>query len=488
MARIARYLILAALGGLIAWIIVEPIEALTPSGDMSNRDLTYPQMIALGGIFGMFLGLGLGLAEALSGVSRKDAYKSIFIGLAVGAVGGALGLSLGNQLIYIPLLKLSGYDPDAPPNTLTFIIVLIGRTAGWALIGLFTGLAQGLSTESTKKMINGAVGGFIGGAVGGFVFQILWIFSVPLQLLRMIGFMITAGSAGLFIGFIEEVTKRASIVHLKGRNEGKEFLVYKPETVVGRDELVDIPIFGDPDVEPRHFLIKADPYRHVLHDLNTLAGTSVNGQKVKQHTLKDGDIIQIGMTKLLFRDKATRSVIPRSNDLYGTAGSGIPTSQHICPFCGSIKDASGNCSCSVNGSPPPMQPNNTAAEQTMQATVATQAAQPISEPTVGLNAGTQAGSGPRLTAISGPFANQVFNLILVGETTIGRQSDRTISLSSDNTVSRQHARIVNEGGQFVIYDMGSANGTHVNNNRITQHILQTGDTVQIGSTKFRFEA
>jgi len=79
LARIARYLILAALGGLIAWIIVEPIEALTPSGDMSNRDLTYPQMIALGGIFGMFLGLGLGLAEALSGVSRKDAYKSIFI-------------------------------------------------------------------------------------------------------------------------------------------------------------------------------------------------------------------------------------------------------------------------------------------------------------------------------------------------------------------------------------------------------------------------
>ena len=164
-------------------IIVEPIEALTPSGDMSNRDLTYPQMITLGGIFGMFLGLGLGLAEALSGVSRKDAYKSIFIGLAVGAVGGALGLSLGNQLIYIPLLKLSGYDPDAPPNTLTFIIVLIGRTAGWALIGLFTGLAQGLSTESTKKMINGAVGGFIGGAAGGLFFK-SYGYSVPLQLLE----------------------------------------------------------------------------------------------------------------------------------------------------------------------------------------------------------------------------------------------------------------------------------------------------------------
>jgi pSer/pThr/pTyr-binding forkhead associated (FHA) protein len=75
----------------------------------------------------------------------------------------------------------------------------------------------------------------------------------------------------------------------------------------------------------------------------------------------------------------------------------------------------------------------------------------------------------------------------MGETTIGRQSDRNISLSSDNTASRQHARVANEGGQFVLYDMGSANGTHVNNSRIDRHVLTPGDLVQIGNTKFRYE-
>ena len=42
---------------------------------------------------------------------------------------------------------------------------------------------------------------------------------------------------------------------------------------------------------------------------------------------------------------------------------------------------------------------------------------------------------------------------------------------------------------FVVYDVGSTNGTKVNGVRITgQHVLADGDILSVGSTHLRFEA
>jgi len=70
---------------------------------------------------------------------------------------------------------------------------------------------------------------------------------------------------------------------------------------------------------------------------------------------------------------------------------------------------------------------------------------------------------------------------------IGRESTKDIALPLDNSVSRNHSRIAIENGAYVLYDDGSTNGTHVNNAKITRQQLAPSDTVQIGSTKFRFE-
>jgi len=88
--------------------------------------------------------------------------------------------------------------------------------------------------------------------------------------------------------------------------------------------------------------------------------------------------------------------------------------------------------------------------------------------------------------VSGPYAGQRFTLPAAGAS-IGREASRNIALTLDNTVSRSHARVVLEGGQFVIYDEGSSNGTFVNNVRVERQPLRAGDVVQIGSTRFRFE-
>ncbi len=68
--------------------------------------------------------------------------------------------------------------------------------------------------------------------------------------------------------------------------------------------------------------------------------------------------------------------------------------------------------------------------------------------------------------------------------TIGRQSDNVIILS-DPDVSRHHAVISWQAGTYVIQDLGSVNGTFVNNRRITgPHPLRPGYVLRMGNTIF----
>ena len=57
-------------------------------------------------------------------------------------------------------------------------------------------------------------------------------------------------------------------------------------------------------------------------------------------------------------------------------------------------------------------------------------------------------------------------------------------------VSRRHAKISSHGNQFVIEDLGSANGTFINGSvRLTQgnqHILESGDELKLGETTLKF--
>jgi len=71
-------------------------------------------------------------------------------------------------------------------------------------------------------------------------------------------------------------------------------------------------------------------------------------------------------------------------------------------------------------------------------------------------------------------------------TTIGRSPDNDVFLD-DVTVSRKHAVLVQDGGEFRIEDLGSLNGTFVNRRRIDAATrLESGDEVQIGKYRLSF--
>ena len=69
-----------------------------------------------------------------------------------------------------------------------------------------------------------------------------------------------------------------------------------------------------------------------------------------------------------------------------------------------------------------------------------------------------------------------------GEIRIGRAPSCTIQLA-DTYASEQHARIFRQGDGWVVADMGSTNGTYLNQGKVTSPApLKPGDQLGIGKT------
>jgi hypothetical protein len=68
---------------------------------------------------------------------------------------------------------------------------------------------------------------------------------------------------------------------------------------------------------------------------------------------------------------------------------------------------------------------------------------------------------------------------------LGRLGDNDVVVD-DAGASRQHARIRNADGEYVISDLGSTNGTLVNDETVRERTLADGDRITIGETVFEF--
>jgi pSer/pThr/pTyr-binding forkhead associated (FHA) protein len=68
--------------------------------------------------------------------------------------------------------------------------------------------------------------------------------------------------------------------------------------------------------------------------------------------------------------------------------------------------------------------------------------------------------------------------------TIGRAGDCDLSLQ-DTYLSSRHARVANDDGDLSIEDLGSTNGTYVNQELVKGRVhLERGDVVQVGGVLF----
>ncbi len=101
--------------------------------------------------------------------------------------------------------------------------------------------------------------------------------------------------------------------------------------------------------------------------------------------------------------------------------------------------------------------------------------------------GTRGGAShkARIVIISGDDAGATYPIKDI--VSFGRAEANTVVLR-DAKVSRQHAKILQKGEDFVLVDLNSSNGTYVNGERIEEHVLTNNDEFQIGDTTLQYQA
>ena len=93
---------------------------------------------------------------------------------------------------------------------------------------------------------------------------------------------------------------------------------------------------------------------------------------------------------------------------------------------------------------------------------------------------------PRLIVEDSPIVPPGVVFPLEGWITVGRASASDIVLD-EQFVSSTHARLVPRGQFYYVEDLGSTNGTFVNEKQVTEAQLKLDSRLRIGETTFRYE-
>ncbi len=93
---------------------------------------------------------------------------------------------------------------------------------------------------------------------------------------------------------------------------------------------------------------------------------------------------------------------------------------------------------------------------------------------------------PRLIVEESPIVPAGVVFPLEGWITVGRGGTSDIVLD-EQFVSGAHARLVPRGQYYFVEDLGSTNGTFVNEKQVTEAQLRLDGRLRIGETTFRYE-
>lgn len=97
---------------------------------------------------------------------------------------------------------------------------------------------------------------------------------------------------------VDLASGQAALIITRGPSAGSAFLLEGRRVELGRSA-GDIAL-TDHTVSRRHAAIERVGGHFLIEDLDSLNGVYVNGQAVKRCALRNGDLIQVGLFKLVF--------------------------------------------------------------------------------------------------------------------------------------------------------------------------------------------
>ncbi len=94
--------------------------------------------------------------------------------------------------------------------------------------------------------------------------------------------------------------KRARVIVFENGVLMGEYDLAGEEMLIGRGPSVHVQVAHD-GVSREHAVISESEGEYFIEDLHSTNGLSVNGKRVGSASLRDGDLIQIGNARLVFR-------------------------------------------------------------------------------------------------------------------------------------------------------------------------------------------
>ena len=259
---------------------------------------TYLWSMLTGGLLGLLVAAAVGSADALLNAVGSERLLRVVVCMSVGLFGGMVGALFGEIL----------------HSALHFPVVF-----GWILVGVCVGASVGVYDllraffhgedlrAAKRKTRNGVYGGCLGGFLGGLPFGFLLGTSrIPRSDLA-ISLVILGLCIGLMIGLAQVFLKEAWLKVAEGFRAGRELLLSKDETTIGRAEECDLGLFGDHTIERLHARILLRENRYLLADADTPSGTYLNDRRITQPTpLNSGDRIRLGNSVIEFGERQRR--------------------------------------------------------------------------------------------------------------------------------------------------------------------------------------
>jgi hypothetical protein len=277
------------LGAMVGWGICEP--AFVDSREFSRWGNIWMLPLIL-----MFMCLGFAISESLVERSMKKALIKGAMALPLGIVFGFI-FNVGAGIIYaFGLAAVGAAGVQSYRNPAAWL----ARGIAWMVFGVAGGVVYGIIGQSMKKAKFGILGGMIGAGLGGLIFDPIAFASNGGVVSRVVGFALLGGSTGIAMGLVESALKDRWLYVTAGPLAGKQFILYKTQTLIGSLQQSDIYLFKDPAILPQHAVIEINGGRV---QMRALGNAYVAGQPVNSRILKDGDLIQIGRYAFRYKEK-----------------------------------------------------------------------------------------------------------------------------------------------------------------------------------------
>jgi Inner membrane component of T3SS, cytoplasmic domain len=177
------------------------------------------------------------------------------------------------------------------------------------LVGIAIGAALGAASLSWQRALNGAIGGAVGGFVGGFLFDYFSSDSGSGVFPRLVALLVTGLLIGGSMGLIETARREHWLEILSGGMAGKQFILYNQQTTIGADAGCQVTLIKDPAIAPRHALLTRSASGLTVRSVDPASPALVNGQPVHEHLLADSDMLQLGLSMLRYRSKASSAPV-----------------------------------------------------------------------------------------------------------------------------------------------------------------------------------